>query len=98
MQTCSRCHAQSADTALICSNCGADLHEVSVSVQTLKRLQNNPRVTSVRVVVARDACLSCQDHAGVYAKDKVPVLPVAGCSHDNGCRCFYEPILNEIYP
>jgi hypothetical protein len=28
----------------------------------------------------------------------VPELPVRGCSHKNGCRCFYEPFLTDIYP
>jgi hypothetical protein len=25
-------------------------------------------------------------------------LPVEGCSHALGCRCFYQPVLDEIYP
>lgn len=98
MQTCSRCHAQTADTSLTCPQCGADLHESSITAQTLKRLRNNPRVTAIRVIVARDACPACQQHAGVFSKEQAPLLPEEGCSHAGGCRCFYEPILSEVYP
>jgi hypothetical protein len=35
---------------------------------------------------------------GEFPKDEVPALPVRGCSHAHGCRCFYEPALVDIYP
>mgnify|MGYP002682627757 CR=1 FL=1 len=72
-------------------------HDVLVAA-ALKRLQANPRVTKIRVVVANDCCPVCQSNEGVYDKDKVPPLPTPGCSHHNGCRCTYEPILDQIYP
>ncbi len=98
MQTCSRCQAQSVDSALFCSNCQADLRQFSVTAVSLKKMQDNSRVKMVRVSVAADACPACQQAMGVYKKDQAPALPVAGCSHPNGCRCFYDPILDEIYP
>ncbi len=98
MQTCSKCHAQSPDTALACVSCGADLQEFSTTAVALKRFQENPRVTYVRIAVAGDACPACYEHHGTYPKDQVPRLPVEGCSHEHGCRCFYEPLLSEIYP
>ena len=52
----------------------------------------------VRVVVAADACPACRDIEGTYNKDSIPGLPVHGCSHNLGCRCFYEPTLENIYP
>lgn len=98
MQTCSRCQTQSPDTSTVCLKCGADLIVESTAAQTLLRLRNNPRVTAVRVVIAKDACPACYEHAGVYTPQAAPLLPVAGCSHVNGCRCYYEPILSEVYP
>ena len=98
MQTCSRCNTQTPDMALICPTCGAALRDYSNNAMALKHLQANPRVTKIRVVVANDCCPVCQSNEGVYDKDKVPPLPTPGCSHHNGCRCTYEPILDQIYP
>lgn len=98
MQTCSLCYTQSPDTALECQNCGANLKQFSVSAVALKKLQENPRVRDIRLVVDDDACPVCQSMAATYPKDEVPVLPIEGCSSPNGCRCFYEPMLTEIFP
>lgn len=98
MQTCSQCNTQSPDEVLACTNCGANLKEYSISAQALKKMQNNPRVRHVRLVVAHDACPACLAFEGTYDKHHAPALPIAGCSHTYGCRCFYEPMLDEIYP
>lgn len=98
MQTCTICHTQSPDTSRLCGNCQADLKENSVTAVALKRLLSNHRVQNVRLVVAHDCCPACQEAEGTYPKDRVPILPVEGCSHACGCRCFYEPMLSEIYP
>jgi hypothetical protein len=98
MQICSVCHTQSSDSALKCSVCNANLNETSEQAVALKKYQNNPRVQSLRVASSGDCCPACRKIEGNYPKDKTPVLPVVGCSHENGCRCFYEPILTEIFP
>lgn len=98
MQTCSRCNSQSMDSASSCENCGADLKTFSATVVALKTMQANSRVVNIRLVVDYEACPACHEMQGTYAKDKVPALPIEGCSHPNGCRCFYEPMLDEIYP
>lgn len=98
MQTCTRCYTQSPDDAVNCEKCGADLQEWSETAVALKELQANPRVTAVRIFVQDDSCPTCQKIYGTYEKDKVPHLPVEGCSHEHGCRCFYAPMLSEIYP
>lgn len=95
MQTCSLCNASSPDSAVQCVHCSADLRKFSVTAVALKRFQENPRVRAVRVSVAYDACPHCYELLKTYAKDDVPILPHAGCSHENGCRCFYEPVLEE---
>jgi len=64
----------------------------------LKKLKDNPRVRDIRLVVSADCCPVCASYEGTYQKDEVPTVPIEGCSHPNGCRCFYEPMLNELYP
>ncbi len=66
--------------------------------QVLEKMKRNDRVGLVRVSVYHDACPVCQSIQGAWAKDAVPVLPPEGCSCVPACRCYYEPVLNEIYP
>jgi len=98
VQTCSVCNTSSHDDVLICPTCGSNLHELSVNAVNLKQFQANPRVSFVRINVYDDTCPACQKVQGAYPKDRVPRLPVEGCSHPNGCRCSYSPSLSEIYP
>ena len=98
MQTCTRCNTQSADSVTICPNCGADLREYSIQAVTLRKFLENPRVIAINLIVHEDSCPTCQELQGTYPKDRVPRLPVEGCSHENGCRCFYQPLLEEIFP
>jgi RNA polymerase subunit RPABC4/transcription elongation factor Spt4 len=98
MQTCSLCNAQSPDTADQCSNCKSDLREYSTTTVALNKFKANPRVEAIILSVAEDACPVCQQQQGAYPKDQAPTLPTVGCSHALGCRCFYQPILSEIFP
>jgi hypothetical protein len=98
VQLCLKCQAQSVDCVNYCQNCGADLKEWSHSAEALKRMQENPRVDYVRLLVGADACPACQHAEGSYPKNTPPKLPIEGCSHALGCRCFYQPVLEEIYP
>ena len=98
MQTCSLCNAQSPDSAEFCVECHADLRIYSTANIALKKFIENPRVKYIRLVVAEDACPICAAHQGTYPKDEVPKLPIEGCSSPNGCRCFYEPLIEELFP
>jgi len=98
VQTCSKCNAQSPDKATHCIACQADLREFSTTAVALKRFNGNPRVRDIRLVIQADACPACAAYEGTYTKGDVPSLPIEGCSHPNGCRCFYEPMLREMYP
>jgi len=68
------------------------------AMKALQKFKNNPRVKNVRFIVAADCCPACATHEGTYNKEDAPSLPVEGCSHPNGCRCFFEPMLTIIYP
>jgi hypothetical protein len=98
VQICTRCQAQSPDSATQCNTCQADFSEWSSTSAALKRFRENTRVLYVRIAVAGDCCPACREIQGAYPKDSVPHLPVEGCSHQHGCRCFYQPFLDEIYP
>jgi RNA polymerase subunit RPABC4/transcription elongation factor Spt4 len=98
VQTCSKCHIQSPDEVTKCPNCGADLTEWSETATALKRFQQNPRVLYVRIMVQGDCCPICSQAEGAYAKELAPQLPIPGCSHPLGCRCFVQPVLDEVYP
>lgn len=98
MQTCSRCNTQSPDSALVCPSCRADLTEFAITAVTLKHFKENQRVSRVRISVSDDCCPTCRAAQGTYDLDKAPRLPIEGCAHRNGCRCFYEPILEVLYP
>lgn len=98
MQTCSRCNASSPDSALECHNCKADLREYSLNAVALRRFIENPRVSAIRISVAAGSCPLCYEGRGTFPKQAVPALPHEGCSHQYGCRCTYEPVLNDIFP
>ncbi len=79
-----------------CPHCGAHLDLTPEQAREL--LRKNPAVKAVRVIVNKDACAACQYVAGTYPPDQVPLLPVPDCSHPLGCRCYYEPLLDDIFP
>jgi hypothetical protein len=72
--------------------------ESSPAAQALKALQENPRVKFIVVAAPEEACSICQQLTGTYPKDQAPRLPVGECSHPLGCRAFYMPYLDDIYP
>jgi DTW domain-containing protein YfiP len=72
--------------------------ENSQAAKALNELKANPRVKYIVVIAPEDACLACQHLVGTYPKDEVPLLPVEDCSHPSGCRSFYMPYLDQIYP
>jgi len=98
MQTCSQCHTQSPDSATRCIKCNVELRNFSETALALERIQENPRISYVRVAVNHDCCPACRLVEGAYPKENAPVLPVVGCSHPLGCRCFYQPVLGELFP
>ena len=75
-----------------------DIWETSEAAKSLERMRQNPRIKYIVIVVPEDACPACQNLTGTYPKDKVPRLPIEECSHPLGCRSFYLPYLDEIFP
>jgi hypothetical protein len=75
-----------------------ELWDTSPAAQALERMKTNPRIKYIVVVVPEDACPACQNLTGTYPKDQVPRLPYGECSHPLGCRSFYLPYLDEIFP
>jgi hypothetical protein len=75
-----------------------DVWESSPAAQSLERMLANPRIKYIVVIVPEDACPACQNMTGTYPKDQVPRLPIEKCSHPLGCRSYYLPYLDEIFP
>lgn len=95
MQTCSLCNASSPDTTVACVNCRANLRDFSTNAVSLHNMRQNPHVKAIRISIAHDACPYCYELMQTYPKDQVPQIPHQGCSHPNGCRCVYEPVLAQ---
>jgi hypothetical protein len=87
-----------SDPAFRLADRSEDMWEASPAAQSLKRMQSNPRIKYIVVIVPEDACPACQNLTGTYPKDQVPPLPLEECSHPLGCRSYYLPYLDEIYP
>jgi hypothetical protein len=75
-----------------------EVWENSLAAKSLERMRLNPRIKYIVVVVPEDACPACQNLTGTYPKDQVPRLPYEECSHPLGCRSYYLPYLDEIFP
>ncbi len=75
-----------------------EVWENSEAAKSLERMRANPRIKYVVVCVPEDACPACQNLTGTYPKDQVPRLPYEQCSHPLGCRSYYIPYLDEIFP
>lgn len=89
---------QAAGAVAANTDSAQDEWESSAAAAALKQLQANPRVKYVVIAAPADACPACQQLAGTYPKDQVPQLPIESCSHPLGCRSFYLPYLDDIYP
>ncbi len=96
MRTCGICQKQSPDETTVCPRCGANLLEESTTAQALKRLRQDGRIAEIRILADRNCCPTCREKVGVYPAGQVPTLPIEGCSHAQGCRCVYEPVLDMV--
>ncbi len=66
--------------------------------QALQKIIDGGIATRVRILTNHDSCPVCKSVEGAYDFDKVPELPLEGCSHPAGCRCHYAPVLDLFGP
>jgi hypothetical protein len=53
-------------------------------------------IIGVRVLAAPDSCPECRALGDqVYSPDDAPRLPHAACTHAEGCRCAYTPVMRS---
>jgi hypothetical protein len=51
-------------------------------------------IRGVRIIAGSDSCPACRALArGVYSPDEAPIIPIAGCTHPDGCRCAYRAVM-----
>ncbi len=100
MRECAICHTKSEDHVVVCPKCRADLKKDSISARALQSILASPRATAVYVVAPDHACPACRRAQGTFAKDsnRIPEIPIEGCSCPNGCTCRYEPLVVEVGP
>ncbi|MCA9938227.1 MAG: hypothetical protein KC418_06270 [Anaerolineales bacterium] len=65
--------------------------------EALKKIKGG-LATKIRILANHDCCPVCRQAQGAYEFDDVPELPVEGCSHPQGCRCTYAPVLDRFGP
>lgn len=77
-----------------------DSMTVDKRAEQQKALENIRKglATKVRILAHKDSCPFCEALEGAYSFDDVPDLPHEECSHPDGCRCFYAPVLDEYGP
>jgi hypothetical protein len=53
-------------------------------------------IVGVRILTSDDSCPDCRALASrVYTPDDAPILPHATCTHPEGCRCAYTPVMRD---
>jgi hypothetical protein len=53
-------------------------------------------IVGVRILVSEASCQVCRAMADqVYTPDTAPRLPHADCTHPEGCRCAYTPVMRS---
>lgn len=79
---------------------GIESLEKSTAVhrEILEKIQQGGIATKVRILANQDSCPVCRSVEGAYAFEEVPELPLEGCSHPMGCRCYYAPVLDRRGP
>ena len=56
-------------------------------------------IQGIRVLVGEESCPTCRANAErVFTPDDVPILPLAGCTHPDGCRCAYTLAMKSSLP
>jgi hypothetical protein len=51
-------------------------------------------VSQVEILCTADSCPTCKATSGIYPIANVPLLPIKNCTHDQGCRCCYLPVVD----
>lgn len=56
-------------------------------------------IQGVKIITGPDSCLTCKSFADtVYLPDGAPIIPIVGCTHPDGCRCAYTPVMTYEKP
>lgn len=65
------------------------------SREELRGYSEQEFVTRVEIMCNDDSCRACKAAAKrKYTLENAPLLPIDGCTHENGCRCCYTPIVD----
>jgi hypothetical protein len=60
----------------------------------LENYKRSGVVSQVEIRCTADSCLACKAMSGIYPIGNVPSLPNKNCTHEQGCRCCYLPVVD----
>jgi hypothetical protein len=63
------------------------------SQETLQGYRENECITGVEIMCNDDSCRKCKAAAGEYLLKEAPLLPIDGCTNEDGCRCSYNSVV-----
>lgn len=63
------------------------------SQEDLKGYSENECITRVEIMCNDDSCQKCKAAAGEYLLKEAPLLPIDGCTNEDGCRCSYNSVV-----
>ena len=68
------------------------------SEKELKQYATEEFVVGVEIICDSDACEVSKRFDGkkYYFKDHIPLIPLAGCTHEMSCRCNYVRLLEPL--
>lgn len=70
-------------------------NEIAVNnYNALESYKRSGVVSRVEILTTMDSCPICKAISGVYLISDVPLLPVNNCTHKQGCRCCYLPVVD----
>jgi hypothetical protein len=73
----------------------ADYAEKTLAAYRLG-LRAKGAIVGVRVLAAPDSCPECRALGDqIFSPDDAPRLPHAACTHPQGCRCAYTPVMRS---
>lgn len=57
-------------------------------------MKGHGSIRGCRIIIGPDSCPTCKALANIeYLPDDAPIIPIAGCTHPEGCRCAYTAVM-----
>jgi hypothetical protein len=96
---CPACGAANADYASKCKQCGKTLDNYwRREMAQFTRDYDTGFINAVFIMRRTDSCPECQKLQNLnYMPWELPRLPHEACTHPEGCRCHYMPVMRMSF-